>query len=88
MLYWSLYLPPIFTLDACRHSGMIELEEAELTEGQGRALSGHATGAAYCPYARATGLRLGATGETPRTSADDGVDGGCSQGGAEGGALI
>jgi hypothetical protein len=33
----------LFTLDACRHGGMTELEEAELTEGQGRALSGHRT---------------------------------------------
>ena len=31
-------LPPTFTLDACRHGGMTELEEAELTDGQGRAL--------------------------------------------------
>src|SRR5262245_39948153 len=30
-------LPPTFTLDACRHGGMTELEEAELTDGQGRA---------------------------------------------------
>jgi hypothetical protein len=36
-------LPLHFTLDACRHGGMTELEEAELTEGQGRALSGHKT---------------------------------------------
>jgi hypothetical protein len=28
-------LPKEFTLDACRHGGMTELEEAELTEGQG-----------------------------------------------------
>ena len=34
-------LPSIFTLDACRHGGMTELEEAELTDGQGRALSAH-----------------------------------------------
>ena len=34
-------LPPTFTLDACRHGGMTELEEAELTDGQGRALSAH-----------------------------------------------
>jgi hypothetical protein len=27
----------LFTLDACRHGGMTELEEAELTDGQGRA---------------------------------------------------
>lgn len=33
------HLPPWFTLDSCRHGGMTELEEAELTEGQGRALS-------------------------------------------------
>jgi hypothetical protein len=32
-------LPSTFTLDACRHGGMTELEEAELTDGQGRALS-------------------------------------------------
>ena len=30
-------LPSTFTLDACRHGGMTELEEAELTDGQGRA---------------------------------------------------
>jgi hypothetical protein len=34
-------VPTYFTLDACRHGGMTELEEAALTEGQGRALSGH-----------------------------------------------
>ena len=34
-------LPSTFTLDACRHGGMTELEEAELTDGQGRALSAH-----------------------------------------------
>lgn len=34
-------LPATFTLDACRHGGMTELEEAELTDGQGRALSAH-----------------------------------------------
>jgi hypothetical protein len=28
---------------ACRHGGMTELEEAELTDGQGRALSAHRT---------------------------------------------
>jgi hypothetical protein len=36
-------LPSTFTLDACRHGGMTDLEEAELTTGQGRALSGHRT---------------------------------------------
>jgi hypothetical protein len=40
-------LPPTFTLDACRHGGMTELEEAELTDGQGRALSGHRTKRAW-----------------------------------------
>ena len=37
----KLGLPSTFTLDACRHGGMTELEEAELTDGQGRALSAH-----------------------------------------------
>jgi len=47
-------LPGYFTLDACRHGGMTELEEAELTEGQGRALSGHKTAQAYRGYAKET----------------------------------
>ena len=47
-------LPPHFTLDACRHGGMTELEEAALTEGQGRALSGHKTAQAYRGYAKET----------------------------------
>jgi hypothetical protein len=47
-------LPPMFTLDACRHGGMTELEEAELTDGQGRALSGHRTKRAYEGYAKRT----------------------------------
>ena len=47
-------LPPTFTLDACRHGGMTELEEAELTTGQGRALSGHRTDRAYAGYAKMT----------------------------------
>ena len=37
-------LPFTFTLDACRHGGMTELEEAELTDGQGRALSAQSSG--------------------------------------------
>jgi hypothetical protein len=40
-------LPETFTLDACRHGGMTELEEVGLTDGQGRALSGHRTQRAY-----------------------------------------
>ena len=47
-------LPPYFTLDACRHGGMTELEEAELTDGQGRALSGHKTAQVYRGYAKET----------------------------------
>lgn len=45
-------LPSTFTLDACRHGGMDELEKAELTDGQGRALSGHKTNQAYAGYAK------------------------------------
>jgi len=47
-------LPSTFTLDACRHGGMTELEEAELTTGQGKALSGHRTDRAYGGYAKFT----------------------------------
>jgi hypothetical protein len=59
-----LGLPATFTLDACRHGGMTELEEAELTDGQGRALSGHRTQVAYAGYAKRTLARaLPATGK-------------------------
>ena len=51
-------LPPSFTLDACRHGGMTELEEAELTEGQGRALSAHRTRESYAGYAKRTEARM------------------------------
>lgn len=54
-------LPSTFTLDACRHGGMTELEEAELTTGQGRALSGHRTDRAYSGYAKDTQDRALAT---------------------------
>ena len=47
-------LPTTFTLDACRHGGMTELEEAELTDGQGRALSAHKSQQAYEGYAKRT----------------------------------
>jgi integrase len=47
-------LPSTFTLDACRHGGMTELEVAELTDGQGRALSGHKTQQSYAGYAKQT----------------------------------
>ncbi|MCG6203658.1 hypothetical protein LPW26_03330 [Rhodopseudomonas sp. HC1] len=49
-------LPDTFTLDACRHGGMTELEEAELTDGQGRALSAHSS-KAYEGYAKRTAKR-------------------------------
>jgi hypothetical protein len=51
-------LPKEFTLDACRHGGMTELEEAELTEGQGRALSAHRTKESYAGYAKRTEARM------------------------------
>src|SRR6202043_1404317 len=46
-------LPVEFTLDACRHGGMTELEESDLTDGQGRALSAHKS-RAYEGYAKRT----------------------------------
>jgi hypothetical protein len=49
-----LKLPKEFTLDACRHGGMTELEEAGLTDGQGRALSAHKSQEAYRGYAKRT----------------------------------
>jgi hypothetical protein len=50
----KLGLPSTFTLDACRHGGMTELGEAELTDGQGRALSAHKSQQAYEGYAKRT----------------------------------
>lgn len=47
-----------FTLDAARHGGMTELEEAGLTEGEGRVLSKHKTAAAYRGYAKETEKRV------------------------------
>jgi hypothetical protein len=45
-----------------RHGGMTELEEAELTDGQGRALSAHKSQQAYEGYAKRTmGRALSAT---------------------------
>lgn len=51
-------LPSYFTLDACRHGGLTELEEAELTDGQGRALSTHRTQQSYEGYAKRTAKRM------------------------------
>jgi hypothetical protein len=45
---------PSFSLDKCRHGGMMELEASGLTEGQGRALSKHKTATAYRGYAKET----------------------------------
>jgi hypothetical protein len=50
----DLGLAPTFTLDACRHGGLTELEEAELTDGQGRALSAHRSQQSYEGYAKRT----------------------------------
>lgn len=51
-----------FTLDACRHGGMTELEEAGLTEGEGMALSAHKQAKIYHNYAKRTQARaLGAS---------------------------
>src|SRR5262249_57321399 len=47
-------LPSTFTLDACPHGGMTELEEAALTDGQGRALSAHKSHQAYAGHAKRT----------------------------------
>jgi hypothetical protein len=54
----ELGLPDYFAHDACRQRGMTELEEAELTEGQGRALSAHKTSQAYSGYAKRTEKRM------------------------------
>ena len=42
----------------CRHGGLTELEEAELTDGQGRALSTHKTQQSYEGYAKRTAKRM------------------------------
>jgi hypothetical protein len=54
----KLELPSHFIFDACRHGGMTELEEAELTDGQGRALSAHRTQQSYVGYAKRTEKRV------------------------------
>jgi hypothetical protein len=63
-------LPPAFTLGACRHGGMTELEEAELTDGQGRALSAHKC-RAYEGYAKRTMEWAGPRGDTETACAPD-----------------
>ena len=65
-------LPSTFTLDACRHGGMTELEEAELTDGQGRALSAHKSQQSYEGYAkRDHGAGAGSNPEAPRAPAGE-----------------
>jgi hypothetical protein len=54
----KLGLSDLFTFDACRHGGMTELEEAELSDGQGRALSAHRTQASYERYAKRSEKRM------------------------------
>jgi hypothetical protein len=50
-------LPPWFTLDSCRHGGMTELEEAELTDGRGeRCPATEARPMRGMPSARSSGL--------------------------------
>jgi len=86
-----LGLPDTFTLDACRHGGMTELEEAELTDGQGRALSGHRTQTAYAGYAKRSLARalpatrkryahLMAAANTTGTDCQNGALKGCQNG--------
>src|SRR5258705_2117092 len=62
----ALGLPETFTLDACRHGGMTELEEAELNDGQSRAPSAHRS-KAYEGYAKRTEKR--ALAATPKRHA-------------------
>ena len=50
----KLELPSSFTLYAVRHGGMTELEEAELTDGEDRALSARKSQQAYEGYAKRT----------------------------------
>jgi hypothetical protein len=47
-------LPEYLTLDACRHGGMTELAETELTEEQEMSLSGHRTPEAKRRYVNKT----------------------------------
>ena len=50
-------LPERFTLEACRHGGMTELGDAELTEQEIMTLSTHATPAAARIYVKRTELQ-------------------------------
>ncbi len=47
-------LPAHVTLDACRHGGLTELGDAEVTEAEGMATSGHSTPSAYRGYVKKT----------------------------------
>lgn len=48
-------LPDHVTLAACRHGGLTELGNAEVTEAEGMALSGHQTPSAFRLYVKKTG---------------------------------
>jgi hypothetical protein len=47
-------LPGWLTLDACRHGGMTELADSDLTEQQEMSMSGHTTPDAKRRYAKRT----------------------------------
>jgi hypothetical protein len=59
-------LPTSFTLEACRHGGLTELGDADLTEQQIMTLSTHATPAAARIYVKRTELQEAAAAEKPR----------------------
>lgn len=57
-------LPSWLTLDACRHGGMTELADSDLTEEQEMSLSGHSTPDAKRRYVKRTDVqRLTAAGK-------------------------
>lgn len=59
------------TLDACRHGGMTELGDAELTEQGIMNLSGHKTPSAARPYVKHTLLQRGAAARKRRNFVTD-----------------
>src|SRR5262249_11533367 len=72
-------MPSTFTLDACRHGGMTELEEAELTDGQGRALSAPKSRALRSLREANHGKSAGRNAETPCTQTGEHRGNGCSE---------
>ena len=63
-------LPETFTLEACRHGGMTELGDADLTEQQIMTLSTHATPAAARIYVKRTELQEQAAAAKRRDHVD------------------